>query len=149
MSDSGTPLIVLLAEDDEGHAMLVQRNLKRAGVVNRIVHVTDGQAALDFARRQGPYSERPRNGPLLMLLDINMPRIDGVEVLRQLKADPVTDKLPAIMLTTTDDPREVERCYALGCSLYITKPVAYDAFVEAVRRLGLFLQIIAVPPEAN
>jgi CheY-like chemotaxis protein len=141
------PLIVLLAEDDEGHATLVQRNLKRAGITNRIVHVPDGQAALDFVRRDGGFTDRVRNGPLLLLLDVNMPRIDGVEVLRQIKADPATEKLPVIMLTTTDDPREIERCYALGCSVYITKPVEYDEFVEAVRRLGLFLQIVAVPEE--
>lgn len=143
------PLIVLLAEDDEGHATLVQRNLKRAGITNRIVHVPDGQAALDFVRCADGFADRTRHAPLLMLLDINMPRIDGVEVLRQIKADPATEKLPVIMLTTTDDPREIERCYALGCSVYITKPVEYDEFVEAVRRLGLFLQIVAVPPEES
>ncbi|MBI3469447.1 MAG: response regulator [Planctomycetes bacterium] len=143
------PLIILLAEDDEGHATLVQRNLKRAGITNRIVHVPDGQAALDFVHRERGFADRTRNGPLLLLLDINMPRIDGVEVLRQIKSDPTTEKLPVIMLTTTDDPREIERCYALGCSIYITKPVEYDEFVEAVRRLGLFLQIVAVPPEDN
>lgn len=76
-----------------------------------------------------------------------MPRVDGVEVPRRLKADPKTDELPAIMLTTTDDPREVKRCYELGCSSYVTKPVEYDKFVEAVRRLGLFLAIVQVPRE--
>lgn len=140
-------LVILMAEDDEGHAFLVQENLREAGLSNRIVHVTDGQAALDYIRRTGPYAERKPNGPLLLLLDINMPRIDGVEVLRQLKADPRTDKLPVIMLTTTDDPREVERCYELGCSSYVTKPIEYDRFVEAVRRLGLFLAIVEVPRE--
>jgi CheY-like chemotaxis protein len=82
-----------------------------------------------------------------LLLDINMPRVDGVEVLRRLKADPKTDQLPVLMLTTTDDPREVQRCYELGCSSYVTKPVEYDRFVEAVRRLGLFLSIVQVPRE--
>jgi CheY-like chemotaxis protein len=140
-------LIIVLAEDDEGHASLVRRNLKRAGIANEIVHVKDGQEALDYVRREGPFTDRPGGAPLLFVLDINMPRIDGVEVLRQLKTDESTAKIPAIMLTTTDDPREVERCYQLGCSVYITKPVEYEAFVEAVRRLGLFLQVVAVPPE--
>jgi CheY-like chemotaxis protein len=141
-------LVILLAEDDEGHASLIQRNLKRAGVVNEVAHVRDGQEALDYLRRQGPYASRPpAPGPLLLLLDINMPRIDGVEVLRQVKADPATAKLPVIMLTTTDDPREVGRCYQLGCSVYITKPVQYDQFAEAVQRLGLFLDIVKVPQE--
>jgi CheY-like chemotaxis protein len=142
-------MVILLAEDDEGHANLIQRNLKRAGVLNGVVHVKDGQEALDFLRRQGTYAGRAPNGRLLLLLDINMPRIDGVEVLRQVKADPVTAKLPVIMLTTTDDPREVGRCYQLGCSVYITKPVQYDQFAEAVQRLGLFLDIVKVPQEKD
>jgi CheY-like chemotaxis protein len=138
------PLILLLAEDDEGHAELIRLNLQRAGVVNQIIHVPDGQAALDYVRRQGAYATRPVDGPLL-LLDINMPRVDGIEVLRQIKGDARTARLPVIVLTTTDDPREVARCYELGCSVYITKPVEYDAFIEALRRLGLFLQIVKVP----
>ena len=84
---------------------------------------------------------------MLLLLDINMPRVDGVEVLRQLKANPATAQIPVIMLTTTDDPREVRRCYDLGCSSYVTKPVAYEKFVEAIRHLGLFLSIVEVPRE--
>ena len=140
-------MVVVLAEDDDGHAQLVQRNLARAGVSNRIVRVTDGQEALDYVRCEGPHAGRPANGPLLLLLDINMPRVDGVEVLRRLKADEKTAKVPVIMLTTTDDPREVARCYDLGCSVYVTKPVAYDDFIEAIRRLGLFLSIVRVPRE--
>jgi CheY-like chemotaxis protein len=140
-------LVILLAEDDEGHAYLVQQNLQDAGLANRIVHVTDGQEALDFIHCTGAYKDRVPNGPLLLLLDINMPRVDGVEVLRRLKADPKTDQLPVIMLTTTDDPREVQRCYELGCASYVTKPVDYERFVEAVRRLGLFLSIVKVPRE--
>ena len=139
------PLVIVLAEDDEGHASLVQRNLKRAGVANEVVHVADGQQALDYIRREGKYSSRDPAGCLLLVLDINMPRVDGVEVLRQVKAGESTAKIPVIMLTTTDDPREIERCYQLGCSVYITKPVEYEAFVEAIKRLGLFLQVVRVP----
>jgi CheY-like chemotaxis protein len=140
-------LVILLAEDDEGHAYLIQQNLADAGLANRVVHVTDGQEALDYIHCAGAYKDRVPNGPLLLLLDINMPRVDGVEVLRRLKADPRTDQLPVIILTTTDDPREVQRCYELGCACYVTKPVDYDRFVEAVRRLGLFLSIVKVPRE--
>lgn len=140
-------LILLLAEDDPGHAVLVQENLRDAGIANTIVHVTDGQEALDYVRCEGGFVGRNANGPLLLLLDINMPRLDGIEVLRALKAAPQTARLPVIMLTTTDDPREVQRCYELGCSSYVTKPVEYDRFVEAIRRLGLFLSIVEVPPE--
>jgi CheY-like chemotaxis protein len=140
------PMVILLAEDDEGHALLVQKNIARAGIANLIVQVADGQQALDYIYRQGAYSDRPVAGPLLMILDINMPRVDGVEVLTRVKADETTSKIPVIMLTTTDDPREVERCYQSGCSVYITKPVEYEAFVEAVKRLGLFLQVVQLPP---
>jgi CheY-like chemotaxis protein len=138
-------LVILLAEDDDGHAQLIERNLKRAGVVNDIVRTKDGQEALDFVHYQGAYASRSNGTPLLMLLDINMPRVDGIGVLRSLKADPATAQIPVIMLTTTDDPREVERCYQLGCSVYITKPVQYESFVEALKRLGLFLEIIKIP----
>lgn len=140
-------LMILLAEDDEGHAYLVQQNLTDAGLTNQVVHAKDGQEALDFIHCTGAHAGRVPNGPLLLLLDINMPRVDGVEVLRRLKADANTRELPVIMLTTTDDPREVQRCYELGCSSYVTKPVEYDRFVEAIRRLGLFLSIVKVPRE--
>ncbi|VTR92996.1 chemotaxis protein : Response regulator receiver protein OS=Oscillochloris trichoides DG-6 GN=OSCT_2222 PE=4 SV=1: Response_reg [Gemmata massiliana] len=140
-------LTILLAEDDEGHAFLVQQNLIDAGLSNRIVHAKDGQEALDYIHCTGTFAGRSCSGPLLLLLDINMPRVDGVEVLRRLKADPKTDQLPVIVLTTTDDPREVRRCYELGCSSYVTKPVDYDRFVEAIRRLGLFLSIVQIPGE--
>jgi len=141
---SHEPVSILLAEDDDGHARLIERNLKRAGFINRVVRARDGQEALDLLRQgDGSLTGDTR---FLLLLDINMPRIDGVEVLRQLKADPKTAKVPVIMLTTTDDPREVERCYQLGCSVYITKPVRYEDFVEALSRLGMFLEIVKLPP---
>lgn len=142
------PLSILLADDDDGHASLVERNLKRAGIVNDIRRVKDGQEALDFVHCQGEFAGRKPSGSLLLLLDINMPRVDGVEVLRRIKATEATARIPVVMLTTTDDPREIERCYALGCGVYITKPVEYTGFVEALKRLGLFLQIVKVPREA-
>jgi CheY-like chemotaxis protein len=137
------PLQILLAEDDDGHAVLVERNLKRAGFVNRVTRARDGQEALELIRGNGGIA--PAGTQFLLLLDINMPRIDGLEVLRQLKSDPRTARTPVIMLTTTDDPREVERCYQLGCSVYITKPVRYEDFAEALKRLGMFLEIVKLP----
>jgi CheY-like chemotaxis protein len=139
------PLSIILAEDDDGHATLIQRNLERAGLVNRILRLRDGQEALDYLWGEGSYAGQGTGEAALLLLDINMPRVDGIEVLRRVKADPRTNALPVIILTTTDDPREVERCYQLGCSVYITKPVDYSAFIEAVKRLGLFLQVVRVP----
>lgn len=146
---TAAPLVILLAEDDEGHAFLVQRNLARAGIANEIVHVTDGQQALDFVRREGKFAGRRPQGPLLLVLDINMPRVDGIEVLSQVKAMEGLSQIPVIMLTTTDDPREIDRCYQLGCSVYITKPVEYEGFVEAIKRLGLLLQVVQIPAETE
>lgn len=137
--------IILLAEDDDGHATLIQRNLKRAGVINDFVHVRDGQEALDYIHGEGRFRSRANQQQLLLVLDINMPRVSGDEVLRRVKQDPATRVLPVIMLTTTDDGRQIQRCYELGCSVYMTKPVIHDGFVEAMKRLGQFLEIIKLP----
>jgi CheY-like chemotaxis protein len=133
---------ILIVEDDEGHAILIRQNLVSAGLETRIEHFRDGQAILDFF-----FARRDRaNETYLVLLDIRMPKVDGIEVLRRLKADPEFRKLPIIMLTTTEDSREVERCHQLGCSVYIQKPVDYDRFAEAIRRIGLFVPLLLVPP---
>ena len=139
------PVTILLAEDDDGHAQLVQRNLERAGLLNGFLRVRDGQELLDCLKSRGVSHEQILGEALVILLDINMPRIDGIEALRQIKANPETHRIPVIMLTTTDDPREVNRCYELGANVYITKPVEYDGFIDAIRRLGLFLQIVQRP----
>jgi len=142
------PLVILLAEDDDGHAELIRLNLGRGRVINEIVRVVDGQEALDFVRSEGKYADRAKT-PLIILLDINMPRLDGIETLRLLKTDPKTASIPVIMLTTTDDTRDIERCYQLGCNVYITKPVEYERFCAALKRLGIFLQFVAIPHEAE
>lgn len=136
---------IVLVDDDEGHTELVRRNLRRAGIDNELVCFESGLPALDFVMRLGRYAERSNNAGVLMLLDINMPGVDGVEVLRRVKSNPDTRAIPVIMLTTTDDPREVSRCYGLGCNVYVTKPIQPSAFLEAIKRLGLFLSIIKIP----
>jgi CheY-like chemotaxis protein len=140
---------IILVEDDDGHATLVERNLRRAGLANGFLRLKDGQEALDHFSGPDACPASPEAHPCVVLLDIKMPRVDGIEVLRQLKANPKTAPLPVIMLTTTDDPREIERCYQLGCNVYITKPVEYDAFIEAIRRLGFFLQVVKLPPNGQ
>lgn len=139
------PVTILLVEDDEGHARLVTKNLRRGGFSNDIVHVTNGQEALDLIYAHGAYAGKPRPGQLLVLLDLNMPVLDGYQVLERLKGDASTRAIPVIILTTTDDGKEIMRCYELGCNIYITKPVEYDAFTAAIRELGLFLTIMTVP----
>lgn len=141
---SADTVTIVLAEDDDGHASLVQRNLERAGLVNGFLRVRDGQELLDLIQRGDADGTQEFPG-MVVLLDINMPRIDGIEALRQIKANPATQRIPVIMLTTTDDPREVDRCYELGCNVYITKPVEYEGFIDAIRRLGMFLQIVRKP----
>ncbi|QGZ61540.1 response regulator [Paraburkholderia acidisoli] len=154
---NGEHVSIVLIEDDDGHATLVERNLRRSGISNSFMRFRDGQDALDYffgdpqapAAGAGATMARPPRETLanfVVLLDLRMPRVDGFEVLRRLKSEPTTAAVPVIVLTTTDDPREIERCYELGCNVYITKPVEYDAFIEAVRRLGFFLQVVKLPP---
>ncbi|MEK7684219.1 MAG: response regulator [Verrucomicrobiota bacterium] len=138
-------VVILIAEDDSGHARLIERNLTRAGLNNQIEGFANGQEILDFLFLQGEARQRIQDTPYLLLLDIRMPKVDGAEVLRQIKQDPELRKIPVLMLTTTDDPREVERCHALGCSNYIVKPVDYDKFAEAIKQLGLFITLVQVP----
>jgi CheY-like chemotaxis protein len=137
--------VILIAEDDDGHATLIQRNLKRAGIVNEIIRFKDGQEVLDYLFQKGDGAKRTSGKALLLLLDIRMPKIDGIEVLKRVKADKELRKMPVMMVTTTDDPREVENCHSLGCSNYVTKPIDYDKFIDAIRKLGLFLLVVQVP----
>ena len=145
----GETVGIVLIEDDDGHATLIERNLRRAGLTNGFARMKDGQEALDYFLADGSAQAVAGDTCCLVLLDIKMPRVDGIEVLRRMKSDPRTAAVPVIMLTTTDDPHEVERCYQLGCNVYITKPVEYEAFLEAVNRLGLFLQVVKLPPNGG
>ena len=136
---------ILIADDDMGHATLIRRNLKRLGLSNSVTHFKDGQEVLDFLFRRADGPHWKSGESYLLLLDIRMPKVDGVEVLRQIKMHSEFRKMPVIMITTTDDPREVQRCHDLGCSNYIAKPIDYDKFVQAIRQLGLFLMVVEVP----
>jgi CheY-like chemotaxis protein len=136
------PLTIFLAEDDDGHAALLRRNIQRTRLQADIVRARDGQELLD--RLGAPALLTPARRALI-LLDISMPRVDGMEVLRRVKADPATRSIPVYMFTTTDNPAEIDRCFELGCNAYLTKPVAYDAFMSTVQRLCDFLEISQVP----
>jgi CheY-like chemotaxis protein len=138
-------VIILIAEDDDGHAELIKKNLVRAGIVNTIIHFRDGEEVINYLFRRGDGPHRNIGDAFVLLLDIRMPKMDGTTVLAEIKADPVLRSIPVIMITTTDDPRDVEKCHSIGCSNYITKPIEYDAFVNAIRQLGLFLAVVQVP----
>ncbi|WP_375390844.1 response regulator [uncultured Sphingomonas sp.] len=143
MNDPQSVNIVMI-EDDEGHARLIEKNIRRAGIMNEIRHFTDGTSALDylFNAAEGP----ALNGPALVLLDLNLPDMSGTDILTKVKAEgsPLR-RTPVVVLTTTDDKVEIQRCYDLGCNVYITKPVNYENFAQAIRQLGLFLSVIQVP----
>ena len=143
MNDHHSVKIVMI-EDDEGHARLIEKNIRRAGIMNDIRHFTDGGSALDymFNAADGP----AKSGPAMILLDLNLPDMSGTDILARIKAEgSPLKRTPVVVLTTTDDKVEIERCYDLGCNVYITKPVNYESFAQAIRQLGLFLSVIQVP----
>jgi CheY-like chemotaxis protein len=137
-------VVILIADDDAGHVRLIQKNLQRAGLHNPTESFENGQEILDFLFEHGTRARR-KDTSYLLLLDIRMPQVDGIEVLRQVKNNPELKKIPVLMLTTTDDPREVERCHGLGCNNYVVKPVDYDKFADAIKQLGLFISLVQVP----
>jgi CheY-like chemotaxis protein len=138
-----TPVRIVMIEDDEGHARLIEKNIRRAGISNEIHHFTDGGSGLEFLfdHDAGP----KLNGPALVLLDLNLPDMSGTDILAKIKGDEKLHRVPVVILTTTDDKFEIERCYDLGCNVYITKPVNYESFADAIRQLGLFLSVMQVP----
>jgi CheY-like chemotaxis protein len=138
---------ILLVEDDPGHAVLIEKNLRRGGIANTLVTVDDGQKAVDFLLKRDGHKDGANPTPLVILLDLNMPSLDGFQVLKIIKTDERTRQIPVIMLSTTDNPAEVAKCYELGCNVYITKPVEYEAFSKAIQNLGAILSIIKVPTQ--
>jgi len=137
-------VIILLVEDDPGHARLIEKNLRRSNITNELITITDGQQAIDYLFGEGRYMSAQYPSPMLVLLDLNLPVLDGYQVLQRMKGDERTKHIPVVVLTTTDDAREVARCYELGCNVYVTKPVDYEQFSEAIRKLGLFLAVVTV-----
>jgi CheY-like chemotaxis protein len=140
---------LLIVEDDPGHARLLERNLRRLHLPYDLLFLRDGQTVLDHvapAREAGGARPLP---PCLVLLDLNLPGRSGIEVLATLKSAPQTRHIPVIVFTTTDDPHEIARCYALGCNAYVTKPIAYDQFIAVLQKLSGLLTVITLPPGAS
>ncbi|HUH77229.1 MAG TPA: response regulator [Devosia sp.] len=142
---NANPVTIVMIEDDEGHARLIEKNIRRAGVNNEIVAFTDGTSALHYLLGADGSGEKHKGKQLLVLLDLNLPDMTGVDILEKVKGNEHTRRSPVVVLTTTDDQREIQRCYDLGANVYITKPVDYDGFAHAIRQLGLFFSVIQVP----
>lgn len=145
MSNDGKPVTIIMIEDDEGHARLIEKNIRRAGVANQIVPFTNGTDALAFLMGPDGTGAINKGRQLLVLLDLNLPDMTGVDILEKVKGNEHTRRSPVVVLTTTDDQREIQRCYDLGANVYITKPVDYDGFANAIRQLGLFFSVMQVP----
>ena len=144
-----TPVTIIMIEDDEGHARLIERNIRRSDVANEIIPFCNGTEAVRYLfGRDGSGSERDGQA-LLILLDLNLPDMTGLDILRQVKESKNLKCVPVVVLTTTDDSQEIKRCYELGCNVYITKPVNYENFAHAIRQLGLFFSVIQVPAAAS
>lgn len=140
--EDGNGVIILMAEDDDGHAALVRERFENVGVHNPIIRFKDGRETWDYLSGAVPGMEMDK--AYLLLLDIRLPGLDGIELLKRVKDDPRLKSMPVIMLTTTDDPREIDRCYELGCNNYLVKPVAFEKFAEVIKRLGLFIMIVKI-----
>ena len=139
------PVTIIMVEDDEGHARLIERNIRRSGVNNEIVPFTDGTSAFKYLLGEDGSGLTHKGQALLVLLDLNLPDMTGIEILRRVKDNQYLKTTPVVVLTTTDDAQEIKRCYELGCNVYITKPVNYESFANAIRQLGLFFSVIQVP----
>ncbi|MFG1348330.1 response regulator [Xanthobacter autotrophicus] len=136
---------IVMIEDDEGHARLIEKNIRRAGVRNDILPFTDGTSAVNFLFGADGSGRDHMGRALLVLLDLNLPDMTGVEILARIKQNEHLKRSPVVVLTTTDDKVEIQRCYDLGANVYVTKPVNYENFANAIRQLGLFFSVIQVP----
>ncbi len=146
MPDCGDPKVidVLLVEDDEGDVLMTREAFEYHRINNRLHVVTDGDQALQFLRRTGPFTDAPRPG--LILLDVNLPRRSGLEVLAELKQDPELLVIPVVMLTTSRAEEDVLRSYSLHANAFVTKPVDFERFIEAIRQIdSFFLTLVCLP----
>ena len=148
MTQEAKPVTIVMIEDDEGHARLIEKNIRRAGVNNEIIGFVDGSSALTYLLGSDASGNVSARRQLLVLLDLNLPDMTGLDILAKIKANVHLKRSPVIVLTTTDDSRDIQRCYDLGANVYITKPVNYEGFANAIRQLGLFLSVIQVAENA-
>ena len=137
---------ILIVEDNPDDELLIMRTLKKINVVNRVEIVRDGAEALDYVFKTGKYANRNSRDPAVILLDIKLPKVSGLEVLERVRADGRTRRLPVVMLTSSDEQEDMVKSYDLGCNSYVRKPVEFDQFTEAVSKLGLYWLLVNEPP---
>ncbi|MDQ0639942.1 CheY-like chemotaxis protein [Pedobacter sp. W3I1] len=134
---------ILFVEDSKDDANLTIRALKKSGFTNKLHHLTNGAEALDFFYCKGIYSSRNQNDlPKLILLDVKMPKVSGIQVLEKIKSDPHLRSIPVVMLTSSNEGPDIEKCFALGANSYIVKPVDSDNFFNAIREIGLYWMVL-------
>jgi CheY-like chemotaxis protein len=139
------PVEILLVEDDPGDVLITREAIEGSKVANRLTVVSNGEEALQFLRREEPFADAPRPG--LVLLDLNLPRLDGREVLARIKADPGLRRIPVVVLTTSSSDEDIVRSYDLHANAYVTKPVDFEQFMSVVRQIDeFFVSIVALPP---
>ncbi len=150
MDDAVKEVEILLVEDNPSDAELCIRALKKSNLANKLVWVKDGAEALEFVFGTGAYSGRQvANGPKVILLDLRLPKVDGMEVLRRVKTDERTKTIPVVVLTSSKEDRDVAESYKLGVNSYISKPVEFDEFAKTVSELGLYWLLVNHPPVAT
>ena len=140
---------ILLVEDSPRDAELVLEALKANNLANEVVHVRDGADALDYLYRRGAFADRPRGRPVVVLLDLKMPKVDGMEVLRQIKGDPALKAIPVVVMTSSREEQDLVASYDLGVNAYVVKPVQFNEFVDAVKHVGGFWAILNEPPSGS
>ena len=140
---------ILLVEDDPKDIELTLNALNEYNFANSVVVVRDGIEALEYLQRRGSFAQRPEGNPAVILLDLKMPRTDGIEVLRKLKADEHLRLIPVVIMTSSRESRDLEQCYKLGTNAYVVKPVLFPEFVEAVKQIGLFWALLNESPPGS
>ncbi|HEG44759.1 MAG TPA: response regulator [Phycisphaerales bacterium] len=141
-NDPKKDIVILIAEDEKGHFLLTKRYLRKLGIRNKIIRLKDGQDTLDFLCGNGQALPADIGKKHLLLLDIHMPRVDGIAVLERIRKDQRLQDMPVVMLTTSESHHEMESCHAFGCNAYIVKPLKYESYIATMRKIGLFPSLV-------
>lgn len=140
---------ILLVEDNPKDLELALLALAKSNLANDVITVRDGKEALDYLFRQGDYADRPQGNPAVVLLDLKLPKLDGIQVLERLKAEPSLQRVPVVMLTTSREEKDLIKSYQLGVNAYVVKPVSFKEFIEAIQELGIFWAVVNEPPPGS